>query len=281
MLLLKLDDLISYWPQSTIEFKTFKFNGGEQHIQLLNLQKYDFTKSEVIIEASITNSDKLMLVFLATDALKRLGCKNISLFAPYLPYARQDRVCNEGEPLSIKVICDLINAQKYKCVYTLDNHSEVANALLNNYIPIKLIKLIKRQLNITNKDCLISPDAGSLKKIYEISKQLGGVEVIECSKKRNVVNGEIEKTIVYYDDLSKFNNCIIIDDICDGGRTFIELAKGLKEKNAKCILLYVSHGIFSKGLYIFNGLIDIVYTTKSFKNNITDILGEGFRYDDK
>jgi ribose-phosphate pyrophosphokinase len=270
---LKLDNLIVDNNQNILRFKIFKFNGGEQHIVI----KQNGPIEGVTIEASITSSDKLMLVFMATDALRRMGFKDINLFTPYLPYARQDRVCNEGEALSIKVLCDLINSQNYNKVYTLDNHSEVSTAILNNCVEINSFEIFKRCTACCSWGnwALVSPDAGALKKTYKLSKELGGIPVIECSKQRDVTNGKILKTIVYYDDLSMFDKLVITDDICDGGRTFLELAKVLKEKNATHIILYVSHGIFSQGVNVlikkeepWNGLLDAIYTTSSFINDV-------------
>ncbi len=70
--------------------------------------------------------------------------------------------------------------------------------------------------------------------------------------------------------------CVIVDDICDGGRTFIELAKTLKEGGAQRVVLYVTHGIFSKGIYPLEKYIDEVYTTNSFPQKVleySDLLG--------
>lgn len=276
---LKLDNLIVDVPNS-LEFKTLTFNGGEQHIQI---KKGNDTK--VTIEVSLVDSNKVMLLFLATDALKRLGYKEINLFAPYLPYARQDRVCNEGEALSIKVLCALINLQDYNKVYILDNHSEVSTALLNNCYELKLVPILKRTMPLgwygaDGKWAIISPDAGSNKKIYKIVKELiptlYPVDIIECSKVRDVTNGKILKTNVHSDKIYEYSRLLIIDDICDGGRTFIELTKALKSKGAKEVILFVSHGIFSQGIEILlMNQINRVFTTKSFLNNI-DTEREGF-----
>lgn len=77
------------------------------------------------------------------------------------------------------------------------------------------------------------------------------------NKARNVQTGEITGTEVYGDVKDKV--VLIIDDICDGGRTFIELGKVLKERGASKVILYVTHGIFSQGKQVFEGIIDEVY----------------------
>jgi len=118
---------------------------------------------------------------------------------------------------------------------------------------------------INEEVVLISPDGGALKKIYKVAEYLGGVEVIECSKKRDVKTGQLSGFRVYEDDL-KGKHCMIVDDICDGGGTFLGLAEELRAKNAGALSLAVSHGIFSKGVEVLTDQFDYVFTTNSFKD---------------
>lgn len=96
---------------------------------------------------------------------------------------------------------------------------------------------------------IISPDAGATKKATEIARILGKDSVVVCEKVRNPMTMEIEKTVVHMDPSKPVPlSVLIVDDICDGGRTFIELAKILKqEKGVSVVDLYVTHGIFSYG----------------------------------
>jgi ribose-phosphate pyrophosphokinase len=111
---------------------------------------------------------------------------------------------------------------------------------------------------------LISPDAGASKKTVKIAEYFNGEpEVIQAQKLRNLKTGEIVKTEILGDVKGK--KVLIADDICDGGRTFIELAKVLKNQGAIEVSLFITHGIFSKGLEVFEGLIDTIYTTDSFR----------------
>jgi ribose-phosphate pyrophosphokinase len=197
------------------------------------------------------------------------------LYIPYFPAARQDRVMVPGEPLSVKVYADIINGLNFKSVFVFDAHSEVTTALVNNCQAISNHSFVKAVLSELNEDIvLISPDGGALKKIYKLSEALGGVEVIECSKSRNVKTGKLSGFKVYTDDFEG-KNCLIIDDICDGGGTFIGLAEELKKKNAGKLYLAISHGIFSKGLDQLNKYFDRIFTTDSFKEinelNLTQI----------
>ena len=84
-----------------------------------------------------------------------------------------------------------------------------------------------------------------------------------ASKHRDVATGDITSTEIYCNNLHG-KNVVIVDDLIDGGRTYIELAKVLKKKNAGRIDLIVTHGIFSKGLATLTAMVDHIYTTNSF-----------------
>ena len=207
----------------------------------------------------------------AVDALKRLTNEEtrIELVIPYFPYARQDRVCVEGEALGAAVMANFINSLNFSKVTIWDAHSDVSPALINKVTNIEQISLLTRcevlsQRLSRGELTLISPDAGASKKTIKISEKFNGVpEVIQAQKVRNLRTGEIIKTEIIGDVKGK--SVLIADDICDGGRTFIELAKVLKSHGAVEVSLFITHGIFSKGLDVFEGLIDKIYTTDSFK----------------
>ena len=222
-------------------------------------------QTEVTITTRIQSFNDFGLLLLAVDALRRYGVEILNVFIPYFPAARQDRVMVIGEPLSIKVYADLLNQLNLNKITIYDPHSEVTPAVLNNCAVITNHLFIRKVVSALDKDILlISPDGGALKKIYKVSEFLGGKPVIECSKKRNVKNGKLEGFKVYEEDL-KEKDCLIVDDICDGGGTFIGLAKELKNKNAGNLYLAVSHGIFNKGFKVLNQHFTKIFTTDSFK----------------
>lgn len=243
-------------------YKHFQFGSGENHLQLLSP-----SSNRVEIMFRYSGDQSMMQLLLMTDALRRQGANEIDLFIPYFPGARQDRVCNLGEPLSAKVYADLINQQHYRQVTVFDPHSDVVVALLNKVRVIKNHQFIKDVVAELGSDLiLISPDAGSNKKIFELASQLGGFEVVRADKLRDVRNGAIIGTEVFCEDLSG-KTALIVDDICAGGRTFIELAKKLKAKNCKKIVLAVSHyeGSAQEEKLSESG-IDAVYTTNSLRD---------------
>jgi len=260
-MILNLDKLFKPYPnKKEINFESFTFSGGEPHIKILD------DLDGVIITHRIQSFNDIGLLLIAVNALRNMKVKNINLLLPYFPGARQDRLMVKGEALSVKVYAELINNLKLNSVTIFDPHSEVTTALLDNCTVIENYKFIKKVINELDKDTLlISPDGGALKKIYKVASYLQNYEVIECSKLRNVKTGKLSGFKVYAGDLQG-KDCLIVDDICDGGRTFLGIAKELKAKNAGKLYLAVSHGIFSKGFEELNKHFSKIFTTNAFKD---------------
>lgn len=255
--------------KNPINFDSFTFSGGEEHIRFAT--EHVQTAIKIEIYERLTDSSSLMRLMLSVDALKRLTNETvpIELVAPYFPYARQDRVCVEGEALGAAVMANFLNNLGFSKVTIWDAHSEVSPALINRVVNVQQVELVAQcdelKAKLVNAEViLISPDAGASKKTLKIAESFNPeLEVIQASKVRNLKTGQIEATEIQGDVSGK--SVLIADDICDGGRTFIELAKVLKAKGAKEVSLFITHGIFSKGLDVFEGLIDAIYTTDSFR----------------
>ncbi len=261
-MILNLDKSFKPFGESNIKFEAFIFSGGEPHIKI----SPDFDVSEPVIVTHRLNSfNDLGLLCIATDALRRMGVNHIEAFIPYFPAARQDRVMVKGEALTVKVYADIINALQFTKLTVFDAHSEVTPAVLDRCEVVSnhsFIKAIAKSLS--PEMILISPDGGALKKIYKVSHDLGGQAVVECSKSRDVKTGHLSGFKVYTEDLNGAD-CLIVDDICDGGGTFSGLALELKKKNAGNLYLAVSHGIFSKGVDELAKTFKTIYTTDSVK----------------
>jgi len=242
------------------KIKHFIFKSGENHVQLLN----DFSGHEIDLFFNYMGDGSLFKLAMIVDALKRQSNVHLSLTISYFPGARQDRVCNSGESLSVKVYADFINNLGFNSVKIFDAHSDVVAALVNNSKIIKNHEFVKRAINKDSSNyILVSPDAGANKKVFDLAEFLGGPRVVRADKIRDVKDGAIIGTEVFVDDLTG-QTCYIVDDICAGGRTFIELAKKLKEKNAQKVILIVSHyeGVANQQSLKESG-IDRVITTNS------------------
>ncbi len=271
---------------SILDYKYFIFSGGEISVKLdtKNLKYLYDTLIPYTIVARIQNSnDALTLAFLK-DAIERWHWNafaikpTINLFMPYLPYARQDRVCDKGESLSLKVFANYINYLNFNKVKVVDPHNVSATEIAfdNNFEIISQFDVINRWASIyeLGKTVFVSPDAGATKKTAEIAKYFSHDTFIRSDKLRDLTNGNIKETIVYCDNL-KGQAVTIVDDLADGAATFAFLAKELKKKNAGNINLYVTHGIFSKGFeFLFESGISEIWTTDSFRTDIVDLSGK-------
>ena len=249
--------------------KNFSFPGGEVGISI-NERNHKFFEvdGELVIRASLTSSDDFMKLVMVTDALRIINPnQNISLFVPYFAYARQDRVCNPGESFSVKAFANLINSLNYYRVYICDPHSDVTPSVLDRVKVFTQFDVVNNWIEFTNRarpGILIAPDAGANKKTSTIAKYFMHDKFIRADKLRELSTGKIIETVVYCDDF-KGRDVICLDDIGDGMKTFTELARACKAKNCGKFVVYVTHGIFSKGVDIcFENQIDELWTTDSF-----------------
>lgn len=234
----------------TVAFMSFP--GGERHVRLPDVRAVDATAWE--LTAPVYTPADLMDLFLVVDALRRMirPGSRLTLNLPYVSYARQDRVALVGEPLSAKVFCNLINSLEFDVVRVLDPHSDVVSALLNNVEVFTAADLIKSTVfkigaNFPEAYALVAPDAGARKKVEAVSLALGGVPVVYGGKKRDPKTGALSG---FYVEGQVPTNVplLVVDDICDGGGTFIALAAVLRKQTTQPLYLYVTHGLFTKGV---------------------------------
>lgn len=252
------------------------FAGGERHIQL-DTAAFDALPPapELEICAQLSSSDDVLDLMLTLDAITRLRPEaRFQLELPYLPYSRQDRVCAPGQAFSLELFAKLLKTlPNVREVVTWDCHSSVGLELTSAR-NISAATLIEQSAELTTLICdarsvLVCPDKGAEVRTREIAGALGQSEIAFASKVRNPMTGEIERTELDHTPLDG-RTAIIVDDICDGGATFLELAKVLRKAGADRVVLYVTHGIFSRGIEVFNGVIDLIFTTDSFGRDHDD-----------
>jgi ribose-phosphate pyrophosphokinase len=259
-----------------LRYKISKFPDGQQSIKL----EFIHLEDEVKIISRLNDFKDLEVILCATAALKNIGVKTIHLYTPYFLGARSDRQFEEGSINYLKdVITPIINSQDYETVTIVDAHSDVLEACIHNYRKIDNIGLVKfalTDIDNTNgareKLILVSPDAGALKKMYHVSEHFGIDKMVIANKHRDIKTGKITHTEVpglTQEPGSK--NFVIIDDICDGGRTFLEIAKTIRKEREDSVFndkiyLVVTHGIFSAGFSELKNWIDGIYCTNSVKD---------------
>jgi ribose-phosphate pyrophosphokinase len=270
-----------------IEYSISKFPDGQQSLTIQDPESLIMEKDDeneygvnkyypVRIYKRLRDFKDLEILLCATAALKEIGVTDISVYIPYFIGARSDRKFTEGSFNYVKdVISPLINLQGYTEVIVLDPHSDVIEACIKNFkkdtnieFSKMCIKWICEQEGIGKEDIsIVSPDAGALKKIYDVAESNGINNVIVANKHRDIKTGKIVSTNVplhlsYHDKAF-----VIFDDICDGGRTFIEIAKVIKETFPENkIFLCVTHGIFSNSFLELSKHFENVYSTNSYSD---------------
>lgn len=266
-LLLNLTDV----EKSDIAFKVSKFPDGQQSI---SIEPVGPTPT-IQIQSRLNSFRDVELIICANQSLKEMGATNIELYVPYFLGARSDRKFGEGETNYLKnVICPIINSQGFSKVITLDPHSDVLEACLNNFEKENNFKLVEYAISEIDKKeniILVSPDAGAYKKVFDVAKEFQIENIITATKVRDIKTGNILSTQLPIISRNVKYKYVIVDDICDGGRTFIELAKAIKsQREAVEIYLVVTHGIFSAGFAELNKYFKGIFCTDSYRDVADD-----------
>ncbi|ASV43508.1 ribose-phosphate pyrophosphokinase [Vibrio phage JSF12] len=261
------------YASAELAVKVINFSDGCRSVVIDDRSRalHKFNELEYVsIDFRIVDAHKdLVLLAILKEAVDSLVRENhrqlvpVTLFLPYVPDARADRRFEYGGSHNLKVVANLINAMGFSQVTVLDPHSDVVEGLIDNVSVLKQyhgLRWVMGQVRhaLGSDFVLCAPDLGAAKKIEEVAKKLQ-VDYVQAIKIRDVQTGRIIKSDLLPKEVST-KSVLIVDDICDGGATFVGIAEALRERGFEKIGLYVSHGIFSKGLGVFEGHIDHIYT---------------------
>jgi ribose-phosphate pyrophosphokinase len=237
-----------------VSFTVDHFPCGETNLRVddprvSKLKEIKQHEGTFIIGFMYESNDDLINLALLCDALDGVNSSLPRVLSiGYVPYGRQDRRCNEGEPHSLKVISRFINSMGFSSVLVMDPHSDVIEALINNVRIVGVEKICSNFIIYSDYDYLVSPDGGAYKKVNKVA-QMTNVPVIRGDKVRDTETGKISNITVHCDEGQlQGKKVLIVDDICDGGGTFNGLALELLNKGAHTVDLYVTHGMFTKGV---------------------------------
>lgn len=243
-----------------MKYERIKYPDGQISAKIISRE------GEYTITERINSYEDLFFVRSLAEAIGDTHLYRLAI--PCLFGQRSDRRFDYNQSFDLKLIAEVINACRFSRVDILDPHSDVALALINNSsklysFPIvqQTVFKLQRDKDIGDNLVLISPDAGAYKKVFEYGKDLGK-EVAAAVKHRDK-DGNI--SLKFIGDVEG-KDCLIVDDLADGGYTFVLLGKALKEQGAKSVYLYVTHGYFSKGFKELQEVIDGVYCTNSVKD---------------
>lgn len=247
-----------------------EFSDGSINVQLPEINEY-ISSVNWFLEDSAKDAVKLNLIMNAMSWA--IGVKGgFTLFVPYLPEARADRIFKKGNAYPLESTLNWLSTLGFEEVICYDVHSQVANILAEEY-NLKLVNqeqhsIVMDQFKAKMKNTVIvSPDKGASEKAKKVADKLK-TTMIQVNKNRCLDTGKILSVDVPEGDYRGMS-FTICDDICDGGGTFLPIAQQLKSMGAEEVNLYVTHGIFAKGLEIFEEHIDKLFVANIVCNYIT------------
>lgn len=219
-----------------------KFSDGEINVSIGETVR----GSDVfIIQSTCTPvNDNLMELLIMIDAMKRASAGRITAVIPYFGYARQDRKSKSRDPISAKLVADLISAAGADRVLTMDLHAAQIQGFFN--IPLDHMEgmpILSQYIERKNLEDLVivSPDLGSVNRARKIANRLD-VPIAIIDKRRPKPN--VSEIMNIIGDI-KDKNLLIIDDIIDTAGTLCNAANALKERGAKSVRACATHGILS------------------------------------
>lgn len=243
-----------------MKYEKIKYPDGQLGVKLLDLlAPYE-------IYERINSYEDLFYIRSIVEALNYHNVKNIHLRIPCLFGQRSDRRFSPTQSHDLRTILRFINDCHFMSVEVLDPHSDLSLGL-DQYHAKSPIDYVGRALldikkNLEDKKVvLVSPDAGAYKKVFDFGAQFN-LPVVAAVKHRDL-DGKVDLEFTR----SVHNKvCLIVDDLCDGGYTFVNLAEKLKKHGATSVLLYITHAYFSKGFDELFKNIDWIYCTNSVKD---------------
>lgn len=233
----------------------FFFPGGEPHVKIPQFQ------DDVLLYLKLRTWNDVGLAAALIDALERQD-KWFRVFIPYFPGARQDRTDGHS-PLTLDLMGRVLGRGVKFSIDVFDPHSDAIHERMNVFVHMPCDLPYEPSEGVAG---VIAPDAGAVRRAALFRDTFyHNAPLIECSKMRDFKSGKF----VGYDmpDLKSVGHYVVVDDICDGGGTFNLLAErfDLDQFGSDSTLeLFVSHGIFSKGLSAISPLYERITTTDSW-----------------
>lgn len=194
-------------------------------------------------------NERLMELLIAMNALKLSSASSIGVIMPYFGYARQDRKAKPRQPITAKLVADLLETAGAYRVVTFDLHAAQIEGFFN--FPVDNLSVIpmmadyylhNKELDLENT-VIVSPDHGGVNRARRLAEAMGVAQIAIIDKRRPRPN-EVEVANII-GNVSGMN-CIIVDDICDTGGSLCAAAKTLKDNGANDVYVCLAHGVFSR-----------------------------------
>lgn len=241
-------------------FQVINYPSGEFHVKI----KEPLPPNHCTIVSNIVDFNGLMKCIIGNTILYNNGL-DASWVIPFFPFARDDRRNSLLESSELQGALAMCNELAPICV---DAHSDVTTATIRQFPQSEVVLQYMIETDLFEDEPIVAiPDAGAAKKIDTWLHKYHALttvplEAVQCLKKRDTITGKLSGFQIVDPEKVRNRNVVIIDDICDGGGTFIGLAKELSEAGAERLRLGVTHGLFTKGLTPLS-VFEKIYTLDS------------------
>lgn len=233
-------------------FRRTVYPSGESHLRFAE------EVPTTILAMTYTFSD-LCDVVVADRFLRRRGYV-VEWAVPYFPFARDDRRNDARDTSELELALELVRGLN---LFIVDPHSDVAGQL-PHVTQAYVVEHLRYQRVLTPEHLVCIPDVGAAKKAHT---WIGQNDVLQCGKRRDVATGRLSGfEILHSPHEIEGRHCIIVDDICDGGGTFLGLAALLRERKPASLTLAVTHGLFTKGREPLEAAFDRVVSFGAVEN---------------
>lgn len=191
-------------------------------------------------------SENYMQLFLMIDALKRASAKTINIIMPYYGYSRQDRKAAPRQPISAKLMADLLTTAGADHVFSMDLHAAQIQGFFN--IPIDnftglpvFVSYIKKNIDTSNM-VIVSPDHGGAARARKFANYFSNSPIAVIDKRRPKPNSCEVMSII---GEVKGKSAIIVDDMVDTAGSAVAAVAALKKAGAKEVYVFATHGVLS------------------------------------
>lgn len=255
--MLKLTINLANRKISSIPYRRVMFNDGEDHLVLE--ADLDRKKQYNIVTRICSASD--LFIFAQCCEILNHHMVRYDVYITYLMGMRMDRIISWNESFSLHVVAGIINSVcKASHIYITEPHSDVSTELLNA-TPILNVLAPK----VDDSTLVIFPDAGAAERYGDFYKYS---DIVYGSKERDLSTGAIINYRINDPDLlARYSKAVVVDDLCDGGRTFVELSKIIHNvRPGMFVDIYITHAVNEHGLEKLSSCYDNVYITNSFSD---------------
>ncbi len=232
-------------------------------VELTGTSAYDFANGEIYVryEDSVRGSDAFVIqshtapintwvmeTLIMVDALKRASAKRITVVTPFYPYSRQDKKHRGREPISARLISDLIERAGADRIMSVDLHTAQIQGFfdgpVDHLFALPLLADYVEEKYAGAKFTVVSPDSGRLRVAERWTDRLGGCPLAFIHKTRDPLKpNEVVAHRVVGDVAGR--SCILVDDMIDTGSTIVSAARQLKDAGAADVIIVATHGILS------------------------------------